>query len=127
MNKIFSTAFIVLIVLLFLYKVPTIFASTIYSNDFTSSTTGFTPFFGTCSPSNSGLTCNPAHAGLLYNTNLANITCVSADITDAHSNYSFLALVDDTTTWLNNPVYFDQDTNGNVVLYTNTQTPVVAE
>lgn len=70
--------FLIISIYLFSFKIPAVFASTLYSNTFTSTYSGFTEFFGNCSPGPTGLTCSGTDA--FYDTYLPTLKCISADI-----------------------------------------------
>src|SRR5689334_15890913 len=82
-----------LLFLLFL-NLPTVYATTLYSNNFKTIYTGFDTFFGTCTTSNEGLTCSGAVGK--NTTALPTVRCLSSSIkvTSAYANLLFLTGTD---------------------------------
>lgn len=79
MRIVFTNIIIALAILPFLFLFTSqVHASTLYSNEFTSSFDGFTTSFGECSPSINGLTCSPT-ASSTYNTELNSAKCVGGE------------------------------------------------
>lgn len=84
MKKLINSA-LVSCALLFASVSPS-YAATIYSNEFTSTYTGFWTFFGSCSPTSSGLSCGSGAQGV-YTTNFNTVKCLYGDFT-AEGNYT---------------------------------------
>lgn len=78
-----------------------VFASTIYSNNFTSDYSGWSSIFGSCLTSPAGLTCNNPGTGSLYQSTFPNVGCISADFTNPSFSDSntYVGLTDNISSW----------------------------
>lgn len=88
------------------------YATTLYSNDFTSSYSGFWTFFGSCSTTSSGLNCGSGAVGV-YATALSNLTCVYGEFTSTSGTHQLMLWEDTDESNLGHGAIFYIPSTGN--------------